>query len=218
MEIGKIINLIKKECNNKNFQIPIVTEVSDLHNDPFKVLISCVLSLRTKDAVTAKASNNLFKVANTPEKILKLEVKEIEKLIYPVGFYKTKAKNLKEICKVLIEKHNSKVPDSEEELLKLKGVGRKTMGIVMCYGFHKNSHIPVDSHVHEVANRLGWVKTKTPEQTEQELMKIIPKKYWHDLNDLFVKYGQNICVPVSPYCSKCVVNKYCNKIGIKYSR
>ncbi len=211
-----IINLLKKEC--EKYKNPIVTEIADLHKDPFKVLISCLLSLRTKDAVTAIASKRLFDIANTPEKLVELDLNTIEKLIYPVGFYKTKAKRLKDISKVLIDKYNGKVPDNEQDLLSLKGVGRKTLGIVMCYGFNKDNYIPVDSHVHEISNRLGWVKTKNPEQTEQVLYKIIPKKYWHDLNDLFVNYGQNICVPVSPFCSKCIINKYCKKINIKHSR
>ncbi len=211
-----VLKIIKKEC--RKYKNPIVTEVADLTNNPFKVLVSCLLSLRTKDAVTAKASKRLFENADTPEKILKLKTKEIEKLIYPVGFYKTKAKNIKNVCRDLTEKYNGNVPCSEEDLLKLKGVGRKTMGITMCYGFNKCLHIPVDSHVHQVTNRLGWVKTKMPEQTEKELYKIIPKKHWHDLNDLFVKFGQNVCVPVSPFCSKCPVNKYCPKIGVKRSR
>ncbi len=214
--ILEVINLIKKQC--RNFQNPIVTEIADLTKDPFKVLISCVLSLRTKDNVTAKASKKLFGLADSPEKILKLKTKEIEKLIYPVGFYKTKAKNIKLICIDLLKKHNGKVPDNEEDLLKLKNVGRKTMGIVMCYAFNKNTHIPVDSHVHQVSNRLGLVKTKTPEQTEKGLYKIIPKKHWREYNDLIVKFGQNICVPVSPFCSKCSINKYCPKIGVKRSR
>ena len=210
------IKLIKKEC--EKYQNPIVTEIADLSENPFKVLISCLLSLRTKDAVTAKASKRLFEVADTPEKIIKLNIKQIEKLIYPVGFYKTKARRIKEICKVLIEKYRSKVPESEEELLKLKGIGRKTMNIVMTYGFHSKDHIAVDTHVKRIPNRLGWVKTKTPEETEKELLKVIPKKYWHDINNDLVTFGQNICVPVSPFCSKCPVNKYCNKIGVKKHR
>jgi len=214
--IDIIIKLLKEEC--KNYKNPIVTEISNLNNNPFKVLISCLLSLRTKDEVTAKAARRLFDVADTPYKLIKLDTKYIEELIYPVGFYIKKAKVLKEISKVLIENYTGKVPDNEEDLLSLNGVGRKTMGIVMCYGFHKNTHIPVDSHVHELSNRLGWVKTKTPEDTEQELIKIIPKKYWHDLNDLFVNYGQNVCVPVSPFCSRCVVSKYCPKKNVKYFR
>src|SRR3989338_2163909 len=210
------IKLLKEEC--KKYKNPIVTEIADLTQSPFKVLISCLLSLRTKDAVTTLASKRLFEKADSPEKLLNLDIQSIEKLIYPVGFYKTKAKRLKVICKDLIEIHNGKVPDNEQDLLKLKGVGRKTMGIVMCYAFGKNDHIPVDSHVHEISNRIGWVKTKTPNETEIALTKIIPKKYWHDLNDLLVNYGQNICVPVSPYCSKCKINKYCKKVNVKYSR
>ena len=210
------IKLLKEEC--KKYENPIVTEIADLTQRPFKVLISWLLSLRTKDAVTTLASKRLFEKADSPEKLLNLDIQSIEKLIYPVGFYKTKAKRLKVICKDLIEIHNGKVPDNEQDLLKLKGVGRKTMGIVMCYAFGKNDHIPVDSHVHEISNRIGWVKTKTPNETEIALTKIIPKKYWHDLNDLLVNYGQNICVPVSPYCSKCKINKYCKKVNVKYSR
>lgn len=214
--IPKIISLIKRET--QKFQTPIVTEVANITSDSFKVLISCLLSLRTKDAVTAQASKRLFEVADTPEELVNLDTKNIEKLIYPVGFYKTKAKRINEICKILIDKYNSKVPDSIDELLKFKGVGRKTAGIVMCYGHNKTVSIPTDSHVHQISNRLSWVKTKTPEQTEQELMKIIPKKYWHDLNDILVTYGQNICVPISPFCTKCVVSRYCPKVGVNRSR
>jgi len=214
--IESIIKLIKKEC--KEYQNPIVTEIANLTNNTFKVLISCLLSLRTRDTVTEKASKRLFDVADTPEKILELNIKNIEKLIYPVGFYKTKAKRLKEICKIIIEKYNGKVPDSEEELLKLKGVGRKTMNIVMTYGFNKKDFIAVDTHVHRISNRLGWVKTKNPEQTEIALKKVIQKKHWRDINDLLVTFGQNVCVPVSPFCSKCPVNRYCQKINVKNHR
>ncbi|MBI2148310.1 endonuclease III [Candidatus Woesearchaeota archaeon] len=214
--IEAVINLIKKECEKYNNAI--VTEIGDITKNPFKVLISCLLSLRTKDAVTAIASRQLFKVADTPEKILRLNTKQIEKLIYPVGFYKTKARRIKEICKVLIKNYSGKVPDNEEELLKLKGVGRKTMNIVMTYGFHSKNHIAVDTHVHRIPNRLGWIKTKKPDETEKQLLRIIPKEYYHDINDLFVVFGQNICVPISPFCSKCPVKKYCHKINIKKHR
>ena len=215
-DIISVINLIKKE--SERFQNPIVTEIAWLTNDPFKVLISCLLSLRTKDMVTALASKRLFKIADTPEKLAELSEKRIENLIYPVGFYKTKAKRIRAIAKVLIEKYNSNVPESMDELLMLKGVGRKTAGIVMCYAYNKTESIPVDSHVHQIVNRLGWVNTKTPEKTEQALMSIIAKEYWHELNDILVKYGQNICVPISPFCSKCVVAKYCMMVGVSRSR
>ena len=214
--IDKIISLLKKEI--KLFEEPIATEIGERTRSPFQVLISCILSLRTKDTTTGPAGKRLFKLAKTPQAMLKLSTKKIEKLIFPVGFYPTKAKYIKKTCKVLVDDYNGKVPDKEEELLKLPGIGRKCMGIVMCYGFGKNSHIPVDTHVHKLTNRLGWVKTKTPEKTEQELIKIIPRKYWHDLNNLFVTHGQNVCVPVSPFCSKCYIRKYCPRIGVLRSR
>lgn len=214
--IDKIINILKKE--SKNWKYPFVSEWSRVVKDPFTTLISCILSLRTKDEVTAKASIRLLKKYNTPQKILSLSNKQIEKLIYPVGFYKTKAKRIKEICKVLIKNYNGKVPDNFDELIKLKGVGPKTASIVVVYGFNKALHIPTDIHVHQIANRLGWVKTKAPEKTQIELEKVIPKQYWYDLNELFVQFGQNICVPISPFCSKCPVNKYCPRIGVKRNR
>src|SRR3989344_4009630 len=160
-DIVRIIQLVKKDV--KRFENPIVTQVGELTKDPFAVLISCLLSLRTKDATTAIASKKLFKLAKTPKDMLKLSIAQIEKAIYPVGFYHTKAKRIKGICKVLLEKYDSKVPETIEELVELKGVGRKTAGIVMCYGHNKGVSIPVDSHVHQISNRLGWVQTKTPE-------------------------------------------------------
>ncbi|MBS3114198.1 endonuclease III [Candidatus Woesearchaeota archaeon] len=214
--IDKIIKLLKKEI--KHFENPIATEIGEKTKNPFLVLISCILSLRTKDTTTAPASKRLFDLADNPKDMLKLSKKQIEKAIFPVGFYPTKAKWIKQVCKILIENYNGKVPDKEEELLKLPGIGRKCMGIVMCYGFGKNSHIPVDTHVFKIVNRLGWVKTKTPEKTERKLMKIIPRRYWHDLNNLLVAHGQNICVPISPFCSKCYIKDYCPKIGITKNR
>ncbi len=214
--IGKIIKILKKE--SKNWKYPFVSEWSRVVKDPFTTLISCLLSLRTKDETTAKASVRLLKKYNTPQKILKLGNKQIEKLIYPVGFYKTKAKRIREICKVLIEKYNGKVPDTFEELIKLKGVGPKTASITVVYGFNKNHHIPVDVHVHVIANRLGWIKTKTPEKSQIELEKIIPKKYWYGINELFVQFGQNICITISPWCSRCPIEKFCPRVGVKKSR
>ena len=214
--IDKIIKLLKQEI--QHFENPIATEIGKRTKNPFLVLISCILSLRTKDTTTGPASKRLFDLADNPKAMLKLSKKQIEKAIFPVGFYPTKARYIKKTCKILIEKYDGKVPDNEEELLKLPGIGRKCMGIVMCYGFGKNSHIPVDTHVFKIVNRLGWVKTKTPEKTERELMKIIPRRYWHDLNNLLVAHGQNICVPISPFCSKCYISKYCPKIGVTKNR
>lgn len=214
--IPKIIKLLKKEI--KQFENPIATEIGERTKDPFLVLISCILSLRTKDTTTGPASKRLFALAGNPKDMLKLSKKQIKKAIFPVGFYPTKAKWINRVCRILIEKYSGKVPDREEELLKLPGIGRKCMGVVMCYGFGKNSHIPVDSHVFQITNRLGWARTKTPEKTEQELMKIIPKKYWHDLNNLLVAHGQNVCVPISPFCSKCCISRYCPRMGVARSR
>ncbi|MFH1209350.1 MAG: endonuclease III [archaeon] len=215
LKIEKIIKILRKEY--KKYRKPVVTELS-YRDDPFIVLISCLLSLRIKDKVTAIASKNLFDRARTPREILKLDLKEIERLIYPVGFYKTKAKRIKEICNVLVKNYHGNVPNKFEELLKLKGVGKKTASITMVYGFKNKDYIPVDVHIHMISNRLGWVKTKNPDKTMDELMKKIPKKYWYELNDLLVVFGQNVCVTVSPFCSKCGIRKYCRRIGVNKSR
>jgi endonuclease-3 len=208
--VDKIIKELKKLYTVDFF-------ATEHDRDPFKVLVSCLISLRTKDEVTYPAAQRLYKLADTPEKMMKLRTKHIEKAIYPAGFYKTKAKRLKDISKTLVEKYNSKVPDTIEELVKLYGVGRKTANIVMVFGFNKPA-IPVDTHVHKMANRLGWIKTKTPEQTEQELRKKLQKKYWLEINELFVRHGQNICLSVSPWCSKCTIQKYCSQTGISRIR
>ena len=213
-KIDDIVTILKRE--NKKYIVPIVTIVS-MTKSPFMVLISCLLSLRTKDKVTAEASNRLFKLANNPEKILGLSIKNIEKAIYPVGFYKTKAKRIKEICKALLDDYGGVVPDEIDELLKLNGVGRKTANLTVTLGYGKLG-ICVDTHVHRISNRLGLVKTKTPEQTEFALRKKLPKKHWLIYNDLLVTYGQNLCVPVSPWCSKCKIFKYCKRVGVKKSR
>lgn len=213
-KIDDIVTILKRE--NKKYIVPIVTIVS-MTKSPFMVLISCLLSLRTKDKVTAEASNRLFKLANNPEKILGLSIKNIKKAIYPVGFYKTKAKRIKEICKALLDDYGGVVPDEIDELLKLNGVGRKTANLTVTLGYGKLG-ICVDTHVHRISNRLGLVKAKTPEQTECALRKKLPKKHWLIYNDLLVTYGQNLCVPVSPWCSKCKIFKYCKRVGVKKSR
>ncbi len=213
-KIDNIVTILKRE--NKKYVVPIVTIVS-MTKSPFMVLVSCILSLRTKDKVTAEASNRLFKLAVNPANMLKISTREIEKAIYPVGFYKTKAIRIKEICKVLLDDYGSVVPDEIDELLKLKGVGRKTANLVVTLGYGKLG-ICVDTHVHRISNRLGLVKTKTPEQTEFALRKKLPKKHWLIYNDLLVTYGQNLCAPISPWCSKCKIFKYCKRADVKTSR
>ncbi len=213
-KIDNIVTILKRE--NKKYIVPIVTIVS-MTKSPFMVLISCILSLRTKDKVTAEASNRLFKLADNPQKMLGLSIKNIEKAIYPVGFYKTKAKRIKEICRVLLDDYEGVVPNEIDELLKLNGVGRKTANLTVTLGYGKLG-ICVDTHVHRISNRLGLVKTKTPEQTEFALRKKLPQKHWLFYNDLLVTYGQNLCVPISPWCSKCKIFKYCKRVGVKKSR
>ncbi len=214
-EIKDAVRLLKKEY--RKLKTPAVTEISEQFKDPFKVLISCLLSLRTQDPVTAKASSRLFKKAATPEEMLKLSTDELEKTIYPVGFYRVKAKNIKDICIVLTKSLKSKVPDELDELLKLKGVGRKTANLVLTIGYGKDG-ICVDTHVHRICNRWGYIKTKTPFDTEMALRNKLPREYWQVINDLLVSYGQNICKPLSPYCSKCSIYKYCDRVGVKKSR
>lgn len=212
--LSKAIKILKKEI--LKCRAPIVTEVS-WRRDPFQVLISCLLSLRTKDKTTSKASARLFRLAKTPKTMLKLTVKQIEKAIYPVGFYKTKAKRIKEISMVLVEKYKSRVPDEIDELLELHGVGRKTANLVVSLGYGKHG-ICVDTHVHRISNRLGYVKTKNPHETEFALRKKLPRRYWLIYNDLLVTWGQNVCVPISPFCSKCKIKRYCKRVGVQKSR
>jgi len=197
--------------------IPIVTEISHRSRDPFHILVSTILSLRTKDEVTRQAAKRLLGKVQSPEELLLLPEEEIAQLIFPVGFYKTKARTLKQICRDLIDRYEGRVPSDLEELLKLKGVGRKTANLVLTLGFHKPG-ICVDTHVHRVSNRLGYVKTKTPEQTETALRGKLPKEYWIEYNDLLVTWGQNICRPISPFCSRCAVLPYCKQVGVVRSR
>ncbi len=210
-----IIGRIEKSLYGKS--IPSVSQVAYENPDPFRVLVSTMISLRTKDDVTITASANLFKAASTPESLAGLEESEIARLIYPAGFYKTKAKHLKEVGRMLVSSHGSKVPDTIEELLAFPGVGRKTANLVLNLGYGIPA-ICVDTHVHRVSNRTGWVKTKDPEGTEFALMKILPKKYWIRINELLVRFGQNICTPTSPWCSRCPIRDYCERIGVGKSR
>ena len=216
--IDEIFKSLKQELNKYDQPVVSRSKWDEIVNTPFTTLISCLLSLRTKDEVTEQASLQLLKEYNTPEKLLTLSEKQIESLIYPVGFYKTKAKRIKEISKTLIENYSGKVPDNFNELLKLNGVGRKTANIVMVYGHKKHGYMPIDTHCHKIPNRLGWIKTKTPEETELTLKEILPERYWDDFNHLFVTFGQKICVPISPFCSKCPIEPHCKKISVKKSR
>lgn len=213
-DIDAVLKIIEQE--NKQFIEPIVTTISR-ERTPFHVLISCLLSLRTKDQTTREASNRLFSVADNPEDMIKIPAARLEKLIYPVGFYKTKARRIKEICRVLIKTYKGRVPDEIDELLKLNGVGRKTANLVVTLGY-KKSGICVDTHVHRVTNRWGYIRTKNPYETEFALREKLPRKYWLVINDLLVTFGQNICVPISPKCSICPVNVYCKKVGVTRHR
>lgn len=208
--IDVIIKLIKKEIRSEAY----VTRLSRKNNDPFKVLISTVLSSRTKDEVTEIASEKLFSVAKKPEDILKLSKSELEKLIYPVGFYKVKARRLKELADSLLKNYEGKVPDTLDELLELPGVGRKTANLVLTLAYNKYG-ICVDTHVHRIMNRWGYVETKTPNETEAVLRKKLPKKYWKEINNLLVIFGKSVCKPIKPSCSSCIIEAYCPKIGVK---
>lgn len=214
-DIDKIFKILKAEY--KKFPVPSVTVISDDYKDPFHVLVSCIISLRTKDEVTYPASVRLFEKAPTPEKISRLKVETIEKLIYPAGFYKNKAAQIKEISRIIYKELDNKTPDTIVELLKFKGVGRKTANLVMTLG-HGKPGICVDIHVHRICNRWGYLKTTKPDETEMVLREILPKKYWIPINDLLVAYGQNVCKPVSPYCSECKLSKLCEKVGVTSSR
>lgn len=214
-DISKVIKILGKEV--KKWDVPIINFMAVSTGDPFKVLVSTILSLRTKDDTTADASKRLFAKASTPEEIVKLGQKKVAKLIYPVGFYNVKAKNIINLCKTLISDYNSKVPDDLDELLKFEGVGRKTANLVITVGFDKPG-ICVDIHVHRISNRLGYINTKSPDQTEMVLRDKLPKKFWIDYNYILVSFGQHLCRPVSPFCSRCPIEKYCNKVGVEKSR
>lgn len=214
-DLPKVMSILKKEY--ARFQVPAVTEVAEeLRASPFRVLV-CIISLRTKDDVTREASRKLFFLASAPEDMARLKASEIEKAIYPAGFFRTKAKTIIDISRELVESHSSRVPDTMEGLLGLKGVGRKTANLVLTLGFGKPG-ICVDTHVHRITNRWGLVETKTPEQTEYALRDILPGRYWIPINDLLVAYGQNVCGPASPFCGSCAIAEWCSRAGVKRSR
>jgi endonuclease III len=194
-----------------------MAEVAAERRDPFRVLIACLLSLRTKDETTGPAAARLFALADTPEAMLRLPAKRIERAIFPVGFYRTKARVVLGVCRDLLERFGGQVPDDIDQLLTLKGVGRKTANLVVTQGFNKPG-ICVDVHVHRISNRLGYVKTKNPTETETALRKRLPRRYWIGYNELLVSFGQNICHPVSPRCSECPVRPRCARVGVTRSR
>jgi endonuclease III len=214
-DIGNAIETLRSVTGD--WTSPYVTELARQFRDPFRVLISTMLSLRTKDAVTAVASRRLFELAATPAAMLKLTPHEIETAIYPVGFYRIKARNLLSVCRELIEHHAGSVPDDIDTLVALPGVGRKTANLVVTLGFGKPG-ICVDTHVHRITNRWGYVTTKTPEQTEMALREKLPHQYWIEINDELVSFGQHLCHPTSPRCSICPITQYCDRIGVKHSR
>lgn len=213
----RIFALFQEALKKKKRNLPSVSLIALKMNTPYTVLISTLISLRTKDDVTLAASERLFSLADNPEKMLSLSDEEIEKAIYPAGFYKRKAQNIKEISKTLIEKYDGKVPSTQEELLALPGVGIKTANLTLNLGFNIDA-ICVDCHVHQIANRIGWIDTKTPEESVDALESIMPRRFWISLNELLVAYGQNVCLSISPLCSECPICKECPKKGLKYSR
>ena len=216
VRVQKILAILRKQT--KNFVPPAIDRiVSEFGHDPFLILISCLLSLRTRDATSVEISRVLFSRARTSEEILAIPVQELEKMLHSIGFFRAKARTLHSVSKEIIERFSGHVPQTEQELLSIKGIGQKTANAVLGYAFNIPA-LCVDTHVHQLANRLGWVKTKTPEQTEQALKKIVPRHYWIELNYLLVTWGQNICTPVSPFCSRCAISHLCPKIGVFKSR
>ncbi|MBI2136381.1 endonuclease III [Candidatus Woesearchaeota archaeon] len=215
VDIDAIYKILIKEVANYN--VPVVDLIKIQTNDPAKVLIATILSARTKDQTTVQACRKLFARIKKIDELEYLSIKEIEQLIYPVGFYHTKAKHLKELPKVLREEFTGKIPETVEELVKLPGVGRKTANLVVAVGFQKPA-VCIDTHCHKIFNRLGYVKTKSPYETEMEVRRKMPIKYWEKINSMLVAFGQNTCTPISPWCSRCPIIKYCNRIGVESSR
>ncbi|MCP4746296.1 MAG: endonuclease III [Desulfobacteraceae bacterium] len=201
----------------EQWQAPIITFIANRGATAFEVLVSTLLSLRTKDEVTCQATVRLFELARTPDQLLALGEQHIARLIYPVGFYPTKAKRLISISRILLDDYAGCVPDTLDDLLKLPGVGRKTANLVLVEGFKKDA-ICVDTHVHRISNRIGYVSTKTPEQTEFALRDKLPRMYWVSYNELLVAFGQVLCRPVSPFCSKCPVSDMCSGCGVTNTR
>ena len=214
-KINDVIKFLKKELAVGT--MPIVSHLAENQSDPFMVLISTLLSLRTKDEVTAVATERLFALAGTPEEMLKVPQAKIAKTIYPVGFYHVKARTIHSVCRDMIKRFNSQVPDDLDELLSIKGVGRKTANLVVSLAFGKEG-ICVDTHVHRISNRFGYVQTEKPDETEFALRAKLPQKHWIIYNTIMVAFGRKTCKPVSPLCTKCPVRKCCDRVGVTLSR
>jgi len=214
-EFEKIWPVLKRQV--RSLHVPWLDQMTSMERDPFKVLVSCILSLRTQDKVTGEASERLFRLAQTPEEMSSLAVDKIREAIYPVGFYRVKAQRIRDLSEEIIRKHGGLVPDSIAGLLSLKGVGRKTANLVVTLGYNQDG-ICVDTHVHRITNRWGLVKTKNPTQTEMALREILPVRYWKQLNGILVAFGQGICKPISPWCSKCHIRAACARVGVRQSR
>ena len=213
--IGEVLRILRKEMANWN--APVMTLKVAERRDPFRTLIGCLLSLRTRDQATAIAAPRLFERANTPARMLELSQSEIEELIHGVGFYHGKARIIRGVCRDLLDRFAGKVPDRIDDLLTLNGVGRKTANLVVTQAFGKPG-ICVDTHVHRISNRWGLIKTRTPEKSEMALREVLPRQYWIEYNLILVAFGQTICQPVSPWCSRCPVNHLCPRIGVVRSR
>lgn len=213
--INKVISRVRRFC--RSWPKPSVSVIAENDRSPFKVLVSCVISLRTRDEVTALVSGRLFSVADTPEKVAALEVDDLARLIYPAGFYRTKAAQLIAIAKELLEKYQGVLPDELDQLLMFKGVGRKTANLVLTLGFSKPG-ICVDTHVHRIVNRWGYLATGSADATELALRKLLPVEYWIEINDLLVVFGQQCCTPLSPKCSSCPVSDHCSRVKVTVHR
>jgi endonuclease-3 len=214
-QIGRVLQLVRHAISA--WEPPALNKIAEESDDPFRVLISCILSQQTKDQVTEAASARLYRLADRPETILALSERRIAGAIYPVSFYRTKARTIREVSRTLLTRFAGRVPDSLEALLSLKGVGRKTANLVLTVGYRKPG-ICVDTHVHRISNRWGYVNTKTPEQTEMALRRKLPKRHWIYYNDLLVPFGQHLCRPISPFCSRCPVARWCATVGVTVHR
>jgi endonuclease-3 len=213
--LGRVLGILGRSA--ADWRPTAVAEVAAAAPDPFRILIACLLSLRTQDTTTGPAAERLFALADTPATLLRLSPRRIERAIFPVGFYRTKARVIRQLCRDLLERFDGRVPDDLDALLSLKGVGRKTANLVVTVGFGKPG-ICVDTHVHRISNRLGFVRTRTPEETEAALRARLPRRHWIGYNDLLVAFGQNVCRPIGPHCSRCPARALCHRVGVTSAR